>query len=155
MVERLPGQPAHQEGGVREYSIHTRRFLGEHGKVTALETVQAEFPPGRARPPWADRRGPGTEKVYQADLVLLAIGYTGPDRGPLLEGLGVALDDRGNVKADPERRTNVEKVFVAGDMSSGQSLIVWAIAEGRHAAHAIDKSPDGPHRPAQAARPRQ
>ncbi len=83
---------------------------------------------------------PGTEKVYPADLILLAIGYTGPDRGPLLEDLGVALDDRGNVKADLDRRTNVDKVFVAGDMSRGQSLIVWAIAEGRHAAHTIDKT---------------
>jgi glutamate synthase (NADPH/NADH) small chain len=128
---------AHQEGGVREYSIHTRRFLGEHGKVVALETAHVEFKPGQ--------RGrfvevPDTEKVFPADLILLAIGYAGPDRGPLLEGLGVALDERGNVKADLDRRTSVEKVFVAGDMSRGQSLIVWAIAEGRHAAHTIDKT---------------
>ena len=82
---------------------------------------------------------PGTEKVYPADLILLAIGYTGPDRGPLLDGLGVELDDRGNVKADPDRRTNVDKVFVAGDMSRGQSLIVWAIAEGRHAAQGPER----------------
>ena len=152
--DRLPDNPwpqwsnifrtsaAHEEGGVREYSIHTRRFLGDHGRVTALETIQVRDPP----PPSHDgHRGriveiPGTENVYPADLVLLAIGYTGPDRGPLLDDLGVALDDRGNVKADHDRRTNVDKVFVAGDMSRGQSLIVWAIAEGRHAAHTIDKT---------------
>ncbi|WP_435011314.1 glutamate synthase subunit beta [Tundrisphaera lichenicola] len=149
--DRLPDNPwpqwsnvfrasaAHEEGGVREYSIHTRRFLGDHGKVKALETVHVEIHPGEH-----GRRGkivevPGTEKVYPADLVLLAIGYTGPDKGLLIDGLGIELDDRGNVKADLDRRTNQSKVFVAGDMSRGQSLIVWAIAEGRHAAHAIDK----------------
>jgi len=130
---------AHEEGGVREFSVHTRRFLGEHGKVKALETVRVEVTRdglgGRSR---VDEI-PGTEKHFPADLILLAIGYSGPDRGPLLDGLGVELDGRGNVRADGERRTNVAKVFVAGDMSRGQSLIVWAIAEGRHAAHAIDK----------------
>ena len=131
---------AHEEGGVREYSIHTRRFLGDHGKVTALETIRAEFKPGEHGQRGRFVEIPGTEQAFPADLILLAIGYTGPDRGPLLEGLGVALDARGNVKADLDRRTNVDKVFVAGDMSRGQSLIVWAIAEGRHAAHAIDKS---------------
>jgi len=130
---------AHEEGGIREFSVHTRRFFGEHGKVQALETVRVEISRdqsgGRAR---ADEI-PGTERHYPADLILLAIGYTGPERGPLLEGLGVELDRRGNVQADADRRTNLAKVFVAGDMSRGQSLIVWAIAEGRHAAHAIDK----------------
>ena len=136
----LRSSAAHEEGGVREYSIHTRRFLGEDGHVTALETIRAEFRPGEPGQRGRFVEIPGTEQAFPADLILLAIGYTGPDRGPLLEDLGVALDDRGNVKADHERRTNVDKVFVAGDMSRGQSLIVWAIAEGRHAAHAIDKS---------------
>jgi len=131
---------AHEEGGVREYSIHTRRFLGEHGRVTALETIRAEKHPGEPGQRARFVEIPGTEKVYPADLILLAIGYTGPDRGPLLDDLGVVLDSRGNVKAALDRRTNVEKVFVAGDMSRGQSLIVWAIAEGRHAAHTIDKT---------------
>jgi len=135
----LRGSAAHEEGGVREFSIHTRRFVGEHGNVTGLETIRAEpaHPGSTGKSRFVEV--PGTEKVYPADLVLLAIGYSGPDRGPLLDGLGVELDARGNVKSDPERRTNVEKVFVAGDMSRGQSLIVWAIAEGRHAAHSIDK----------------
>ena len=149
--DRLPTNPwpqwsnifraaaAHQEGGVREYSIHTRRFLGVHGKVTALETVRVEVHPGEPGGRSRIAEIPGTERVYPADLILLAIGYSGPDRGPLLEGLGVHLDPRGNVRADADRRTNLAKVFVAGDMSRGQSLIVWAIAEGRHAAHAIDK----------------
>lgn len=131
---------AHEEGGVREYSIHTRHFVGSHGHVTALETIRAEKHPGEPGQRARFVEIPGTEDVYPADLILLAIGYTGPDRGPLLDDLGVALDDRGNVKADRDRRTNVEKVFVAGDMSRGQSLIVWAIAEGRQAAHTIDKT---------------
>jgi glutamate synthase (NADPH/NADH) small chain len=135
----LRSSAAHKEGGVREYSIHTRRFLGEHGHVTALETIRAEFKPGEHGQRGRFVEIPGTEKNYPADLILLAIGYSGPEKGPMLEGLGVALDDRGNVKADVDRRTNVDKVFVAGDMSRGQSLIVWAIAEGRHAAHSIDK----------------
>ena len=136
----LRSSGAHQEGGVREYSIHTRRFLGEHGRVTALETIRSEYKPGEHGHRGRFVEIPGTEQVYPADLILLAIGYTGPDRGPLLDDLGVALDARGNVKADVDRRTNAEKVFVAGDMSRGQSLIVWAIAEGRHAAHSIDKA---------------
>ena len=82
---------------------------------------------------------PGTEKVYPADLVLLAMGFVGPERKGLLEQLGVEYDRMGNVKADADKRTSVDKVFTAGDMTRGQSLIVWAIAEGRHAAHAIDE----------------
>ena len=82
---------------------------------------------------------PGTEKVYPADLVLLAMGFVGPERKGMLEQFGVELDAMGNVKADADKRTSVAKVFTAGDMTRGQSLIVWAIAEGRHAAHSIDE----------------
>jgi glutamate synthase (NADPH/NADH) small chain len=83
---------------------------------------------------------PGTEKVFPADLVLLAMGFVGPERNSLVEGFGVELDERGNVKADRHtKRTSVPKVYTAGDMTRGQSLIVWAIAEGRHAAQAIDR----------------
>ncbi len=81
----------------------------------------------------------GSERVYPADLVLLAMGFTGPERSGMLEQFGVELDPMGNVKSDAARRTSVPKVFTAGDMARGQSLIVWAIAEGRHAAHAIDE----------------
>ena len=128
---------AHEEGGVREYSINTKRFLGEEGRVTALETVRVEMKADNGRMQFVDI--PGTERVYPADLVLLAMGFVGPERKGLLEALGVELDRMGNVKADADKRTSVEKVFTAGDMTRGQSLIVWAIAEGRHAAYAIDK----------------
>jgi glutamate synthase (NADPH/NADH) small chain len=127
---------AHEEGGIREYAINTRRFLGERGRVTALETVRVEMKTidGRLQFPEI----PGTEKTYPADLVLLAMGFLGPERKGMLEQLGVELDRFGNVKADANKQTSVPKVFTAGDMTRGQSLIVWAIAEGRHAAYAID-----------------
>ena len=129
---------AHEEGGVREYSISTKRFIGENGRVTALETVQVEMKPVDGRMQFVEK--PGSEKVYEADLVLLAMGFVGPERKGLLEGLGVELDRMGNVKTDELRRTSHPKVFAAGDMARGQSLIVWAIAEGRHAAATIDES---------------
>ncbi len=128
---------AHEEGGVREYAISTKRFVGEEGHVTALETVRVQMKPVDGRMQFVEM--PGTAKTYQADLVLLAMGFVGPEKRGMLEQLGVELDRLGNVKTDDERRTSVEKVFAAGDMARGQSLIVWAIAEGRHAAHAIDK----------------
>jgi glutamate synthase (NADPH/NADH) small chain len=128
---------AHEEGGVREYSISTKRFVGEGGRVAALETVHVEMKPVDGRMQFVEV--PGTEKTYRADLVLLAMGFVGPERKGLLEGLGVALDRMGNVQTDDARRTSVPKVFAAGDMARGQSLIVWAIAEGRHVAHTIDE----------------
>ena len=104
--------------------------------MTGQETVQVEmkFENGRMSFPEI----PGTEKLHKADLVLLAMGFTGPEKRGMLEQFGVELDAMGNVKADADKRTSVPKVFTAGDMTRGQSLIVWAIAEGRHAAHAID-----------------
>src|SRR6185503_12118531 len=117
--------------------INTRRFVGEGGRVTALETVHVEMKADNGRPQFVDI--PGTEKVYPADLVLLAMGFVGPERKGMLEQLGVELDRMGNVKTDGGRRTSVPKVFAAGDMARGQSLIVWAIAEGRHVAHTIDE----------------
>ncbi len=147
---RTPGNPwpqwsnifrvssAHEEGGAREYAINTRRFVGdEQGRVEALETVRVEMKPDNGRMRFVEV--PGTEMVYAAQLVLLAMGFAGPERKGLLEQFGVELDGFGNVRADPDRRTSVEKVFTAGDMARGQSLIVWAIAEGRHAAHSIDE----------------
>jgi glutamate synthase (NADPH/NADH) small chain len=127
---------AHEEGGIREYAINTRRFLGEGGRVTALETVRVEMKTVDGRVQFPEI--PGTEKLYPADLVLLAMGFLGPERKGMLEQLGVELDRFGNVKADESKQTSVPKVFTAGDMTRGQSLIVWAIAEGRHAAYAID-----------------
>jgi glutamate synthase (NADPH/NADH) small chain len=147
--ERLPSNPwpqwsnifrvssAHEEGGLREYSINTRRFLGdERGRVRALETVRVEMKNENGRTRFVEI--PGTEAIYPADLVLLAMGFVGPERAGMLEQLGVELDAMGNVKSDGGKRTSVDKVFTAGDMTRGQSLIVWAIAEGRQAAHTID-----------------
>src|SRR5208337_4408517 len=96
-------------------------------------TVRVEMKTDNGRPRFVEI--PGTEKVYPADLVLLAMGFVGPEKKGLLE----QLDALGNVKADADKRTSVSKVFTAGDMTRGQSLIVWAIAEGRHAARSIDE----------------
>ncbi|HKM53223.1 MAG TPA: glutamate synthase subunit beta [Isosphaeraceae bacterium] len=128
---------AHEEGGIREYAINTQRFVGEDGHVRALETVRVEMKIENGRPRFVEI--PGTAEVYPADLVLLAMGFVGPEKEGLLEQLGVELDAMGNVKADANKRTNLGKVFTAGDMTRGQSLIVWAIAEGRHAAWSIDE----------------
>lgn len=128
---------AHEEGGQREFSIMTRKFLGKNGRVTSLETVEVETTFENGRPRFVEKAG--TEKSYPADLVLLAMGFAGPERNGMLEQFGVELDAMGNVRSDARRRTSVPKVFTAGDMTRGQSLIVWAIAEGRHAAHAVDE----------------
>jgi glutamate synthase (NADPH/NADH) small chain len=127
---------AHEEGGQREYAISTKRFIGEHGRVTALETIRVEMKQVDGRMQFVEL--PGTEESYPADLVLLAMGFLGPERKGMLEQFQVELDAQGNVKADGEKRTSSPKVFTAGDMTRGQSLIVWAIAEGRHAAQSID-----------------
>jgi glutamate synthase (NADPH/NADH) small chain len=128
---------AHEEGGERVYSISTQRFEGDdQGRVKALHvvTVEQKIVDGRM----TFEPVPGTERTYQADLVLLAMGFTGPEKNGLLNELGVALTDRGNVQADSNWMTSVPGVFVAGDMQRGQSLIVWAIAEGRSAARGVD-----------------
>ncbi len=128
---------AHEEGGDRKYSINTKRFLGADGRVQALATINVEARADNGRTQFIEI--PGTERTFPADLVLLAMGFVGPERGGMLDQLGVELDQAGNVKADADRQTSVPKVFTAGDMTRGQSLIVWAIAEGRHAAAAIDR----------------
>ena len=128
---------AHEEGGGREYSINTQEFLGDdQGNVRALRTTRVEMQFQGGRPAFVDV--PGTEQIWEADLVLLAMGFVGPERAGLLEQLGVELDARGNVRSDENRMTSVPGIFTAGDMARGQSLIVWAIAEGRHAAHGVD-----------------
>jgi glutamate synthase (NADPH/NADH) small chain len=121
---------AHEEGGDRVYSVSTQRFLGDGAdRVRALELVEVD---GRFEPV------PGSEREIPAELVLLAMGFTGPEREGLLDQLGVELDARGNVKRDRSYMTSVPGVFVAGDAGRGQSLIVWAIAEGRAAAAGVD-----------------
>jgi len=129
---------AHEEGGDRLYSVSTQRFSGdERGHVRALHAVKVEMKKQDGRMQFAP--APGSEFEIPADLVLLAMGFVGPERQGLLESLGVTLTDRGNVARDERWMTNVPGVFTAGDMQRGQSLIVWAIAEGRSAARAIDQ----------------
>jgi len=125
---------AHEEGGDRVYAVSTREFLADSaGRVQALRLVEVEMTDGRMEPV------PGTEREVRCDLVLLAMGFTGAEDGPLLTGLGVGIDERGRVRRDDRYATKVPGVFVAGDMGRGQSLIVWAIAEGRSAAAAADR----------------
>jgi len=122
----------------RKYAVVTKRFVGDAaGNVKALHTVEVEWKPENGR--MIMREVPGTEKEWPADLVFLAMGFLGPEKPGLLTELGVALDGRGNVVTDASKQTSVPKVFAAGDMSRGQSLIVWAIAEGRDAARGVDK----------------
>jgi glutamate synthase (NADPH/NADH) small chain len=122
----------------RHFAVQTRRFVGdEHGRVKAIDTVEIEWVSENGR--FVPRELPGTEKTWPATLVLLALGFLGPERGGMLEQLGVKLDARGNVEAGPDKQTNVPGVFTAGDMRRGQSLVVWAIAEGRQAAEGVDR----------------
>jgi glutamate synthase (NADPH/NADH) small chain len=123
----------------REFQIQTKRILGnEKGQVRAIEVVQIRFVP-QAGGPAKIEEIPGTTRELPADLVLLAMGFTGPEKAGLLTELGVKLNQRGNVAVDANKMTSVPGVFAAGDMSRGQSLVVWAIAEGRDAAIGIDR----------------
>ena len=128
---------AHEEGGERVFSVNTVRFTGVDGAVSGIELVDVEMVDGRFA------AIEGTERVLPAQLVLLAMGFLGPQREGLLEQLGVELDPRSNVVRDERWATSVPNVFVCGDMGRGQSLIVWAIAEGRSAAAAVDKHLSG------------
>ncbi len=124
---------AHEEGGERLFSVNTERFIDDgNGNVKALLLHEVEFVNGKFE------KVAGTERELPADLVFLALGFVGPERGSWLEELGVALDERGNVQRDDEYMSTVPGVFVAGDMGRGQSLIVWAIAEGRACAAGVD-----------------
>ncbi len=128
---------AHEEGGERVYSVSTERFIPDaDGQVAALRGVRVEMV--RAGDRVRFERIPGTEFEMEVDLVLLAMGFTGPERGGLLSALDVRLTDRGTVWRDERWMTSVPGVFTAGDMQRGQSLIVWAIADGRSAARGVD-----------------
>lgn len=147
--ERLPENPwpqwpmvfrtssSQEEGGDREFALLTRKLTGEDGRLTALHAVQIDVgrKPGGGM---AIHEKPGTEVEMPVDLLLLAMGYVGPESDTLREQLGVELDGRGNVQTDARYATNVAGVYCAGDANRGQSLIVWAIAEGREAAREID-----------------
>ncbi|MGA2745446.1 MAG: FAD-dependent oxidoreductase, partial [Candidatus Sulfotelmatobacter sp.] len=130
MQLRIEG--AHEEGGVRDWSIATAKFTGdESGNVRQLHAV-------RVGPPPKFDPIPGTEFTMDADLILIAMGFLGPVRPGMVEQLGVQLDNRGNVATDQNYMSSVPGVFAAGDMRRGQSLVVWAIAEGRKAAACVD-----------------
>jgi glutamate synthase (NADPH/NADH) small chain len=144
-VDRSPSTPwpmwplqlrlesSHEEGGICDWSVATTSFEGDaQGNITKLHAV-------RVGPPPNFEPVPGTEFVLNVDLVLLAMGFTGPSTTGLLDGLGVALDSHGNVSTDANYMASIPGVFAAGDMRRGQSLIVWAITEGRKAARCIDK----------------
>ena len=135
----LRSAAAHEEGGVRDYCILTKRFSGTDGHVERLHCVRVEWgpPDENGRPSMTEI--PGSEFETEASLVLLALGFLHPQHEGMLEQLGVELDPRGNVKTDEAKMTSVPGVFAAGDMARGQSLVVWAIAEGRQAAHGIDR----------------
>ncbi len=123
---------AHEEAGERVYSVSTKEFLGEDGQVSGLRLVEVEFVDGKLT------EIAGSEQILPAQLVLFAMGFTGPEREGLVEQLGVELDERGNICRDKHYMSSVDGVFVAGDAGRGQSLIVWAIAEGRSAAAGVD-----------------
>jgi glutamate synthase (NADPH/NADH) small chain len=128
---KLRTSSSHEEGAERDFSVVTVKFSGENGRVTKLHCAKCDekFKPI-----------PDTEFVLKADLVLLAMGFVHPIHEGMIKALGVELDQRGNVKADTNAyQTSLRKVFSAGDMRRGQSLVVWAIREGRQCAHAIDK----------------
>lgn len=133
---KLRTSSSHEEGCTREFAISTQEFIGEKGKVTGLKTVEVEFKDGKLV------NVAGTEKTYPADMVFLAMGFVNPV-ATILDAFGVDKDNRGNAKATTDftggYATNVPKVFAAGDMRRGQSLVVWAIREGRQAARSIDE----------------
>ena len=134
----LRSSAAHEEGGIRDYGILTKSFSGSDGKVEKLHAVRVEWsqPESGGRPEMTEV--PNSEFEVETDLVLLAMGFLHPEHNGLLTQLGVELDPRGNVKIGPDRMSSVPGVFAAGDTARGQSLVVWAIAEGRETARAVD-----------------
>ena len=135
---KLRTSSSHEEGCERMWSVDTVSLEGHNGKVTKINCVKVEWKQEAGR--WNMSRVPGSEFSLKADLVLLAMGFVHPVRDGLLEQLGVELDERSNVKANTQDyRTSVDKVFTAGDMRRGQSLVVWAIREGRQCARAVDE----------------
>jgi glutamate synthase (NADPH) small chain len=135
---RLRMSSSHREGGSRYWSISTKRFVGAQGRLRSLITVNVEFvPTADGRP--AMREVPGTEHEWPVELALLALGFSGPELDGVIARLGLDLDRFGNVKTDPNYMTSVPGVFAAGDMRRGQSLVVWAVSEGREAARGADQ----------------
>ena len=133
---KLRTSSSHAEGCERHWNICTKRFNGIDGRVVSIDTVQVEWATNGSGQ--KNREVLGTEQTWPADLVLLAMGFVGPETDGIVDQLGVTLDERGNVRADDRYQTSVPGVFACGDMRRGQSLVVWAISEGREAARGVD-----------------
>jgi glutamate synthase (NADPH/NADH) small chain len=130
---KLRTSSSHEEGCDRDWAINAKRVVGENGQVTGLECIKLDWSNGRME------EVPGSEFILKADLIFLAMGFTGPRKAGLVEQSGIALDARGNVAANvSDYRSSVDGVFACGDMRRGQSLVVWAIREGRQCAHNVD-----------------
>ena len=134
---RLRTSPSHEEGGHRQWDILTQAFFGAQGRVQGVRTVDIDLIPQAEGPPRI-RQIPGTRREWPADLVLIAIGYSGPDHAAITECLNLDLDSRGVIATDDHYKTHKAGIFCAGDARIGQSLIVNAIAEGREAAREVD-----------------
>jgi glutamate synthase (NADPH/NADH) small chain len=135
---KLRTSSSHEEGCERRWSVDTVSFEGQDGRLTAVNCIEVEWKNEGGR--WNMTRVPGTEFKLKADLVLLAMGFVHPIKNGMLEELAVELDERSNVKANTDDyKTSVDRVFTAGDMRRGQSLVVWAIREGRQCARAVDE----------------
>ena len=130
---------SHEEGAVRDYNILTKSFSGSNGTVQKMHAVRLQWgqPDHTGRPAMIEVEG--SEFELDVDLVLLALGFVHPEKAGMLDQIGVDLDSRGNVVTGSNKMTSVPGVFAAGDMSRGQSLVVWALAEGREAARGIDE----------------
>ncbi|WP_319522590.1 glutamate synthase subunit beta [uncultured Desulfosarcina sp.] len=135
---RLRTSSSHEEGGRRHWNILTRQFIGDQGRVSALETIEVRWIEENGRPVRFEEID-GTQRRWPADLVLLALGFAGPEAGTVVAQLDLALDDRGNIQTDGKHMTSRPGVFAAGDARRGQSLVVWAISEGREAARNVDQ----------------
>ncbi|RJR20206.1 MAG: glutamate synthase subunit beta [Desulfobacteraceae bacterium] len=129
---------AHKEGGELLWGVMTKEFLGEKGMLKAIKCVEVDWKRDYEGRPLSPVERAGTDFILEADMVLLAMGFTGSGNGKLIEEAGLVLDQKGSVRADAMRRTNLDGVFAAGDMVQGQSLVVKAIADGRRAGYAID-----------------
>ena len=135
---RLRSSSSHEEGGSRHWNLLTKRFIGGQGRVQTLETVAVQWFEEAGRPARFEEL-PESRQIWPADLVLLAMGFTGPETDSVVAQLALDLDDRGNIRTGSDYMTSKDGVFAAGDARRGQSLIVWAISEGREAACAVDR----------------
>jgi len=135
----LKTSSSHEEGGERHWAVLTKKFIGNNGLVKEISCVRLEFVPDPGKNCLTMKEIPGSDFEIEADLVIIAVGFLHPEHSELLKDLNIKFDERGNVLTGADYMTSVKKVFSAGDMRRGQSLVVWAISEGRRAAHYIDK----------------